>query len=142
MVGALIFVGACRGSAAPTMFDDFGTFNGARVEVLATGGFAGRSIADRVSHDDRAYMHTGTDTATGTLAATTTDSLFNIVLGQARGLKDDYGLTANAADMFTYTVRITTPSGTKASHADDGTMPLQLRAIVEAVRGTISAARK
>ena len=145
-------VSACAGSAGPSL-NDFGSFDGAKVEVVAQGGIAALSISDKVSHDDRAYTHVQrqicstscpapTDSASGTLSGTKTDSLFTIVFAKAPGLKDDYGITGQAADMFVYTVRVTTASATKTIRADDGTMPPELRQIVSAVRGTISAARQ
>jgi hypothetical protein len=132
---------------------DFSSFTGARVEVLAEGGIAALSISDRITHDDRTFAHVQrrvctascpapSDSASGVLTAAKTDSVFTIIAANAPGLKDDYGITGQAADMFVYTVRLTTSTGTKTIRADDGTMPQPLRRIVDAVRGTISAARQ
>jgi len=132
---------------------DVGSFNGAKVEITAEGGFAALSVVHRVEHDTRAFVYAqdrlcGTtcgaplDSASGTLPATTTDSLFNIVLQNARRLpKDDYGITRNGADMMSYTIRLTSQGRVRTIHADDGTLPEPARQIVSAVRETISAVR-
>ena len=57
-------------------------------------------------------------------------------------LKDDYGLTRNAADMFEYTVRVTANSQTKTIRFDDNTMPEPMRQILSAVQSSVSAARR
>jgi hypothetical protein len=152
-----ILLAACSraGTASgPVAVDDFGSFNNAVVEVSAEGGIAALSIRHRVSHDDHAYAYSQRhlcaqncgapmDTASGTLTPAVTDSLFNIVLEQARSLdKSDYGTTTNAADMMTYTVTITANGTVKTTRADDGTMPPPMRQIVASVRDVIAAARK
>lgn len=151
-------VAACSSSTTTTArpdaaFDNFGTFNGAKVEVVAEGGIAALSVTDRVDHDSRAYVHVTrrlcdkncaapTDSASGVAPANVVDSLFNIVLAQKYGFKDDYGTTRNGADMMVYTVRISSEGSTKTIRADDGTMPGALHQVVDAVRGTVAAARK
>src|SRR5262245_61251142 len=92
-----------REPGRPDRVDNFGSFNGAKVDVLAEGGFAGLSLHHAVGHDDRAYVYTNRhlcgqscgaplDSASGTLSPAATDSLFNIVLGRDPfSLKDDYG---------------------------------------------------
>jgi len=133
--------------------DDFGSFNGARVEVLAEGGIFPLSVNNVVRHDDRYFLFTqrrlcndtcaATDSASGSLSAGVTDSLFNIVVAASPfALKDDYGSTHGAADMMDYTIRVTLGGSTKTIRADDGTMPEPLRRIVTVVRESISAARK
>ena len=148
---------ACSSTAPlsdPARVDRFGSFNGAQVEVLAEGGFAALSVHHVVSHDDRAYLYTNRhlcatscgaplDSASGTLSAAASDSLFNIVLAQDPfALKDDYGTTKGGADMFGYTVRVTADGKTKTVRFDSGTMPAEMRTILEAVEGIIAAARR
>ena len=151
---ALAFAGACA-STSPTLDGntDVGSLNGAKVEITAEGGFAALSVVHRVEHDTRAFAYTQgrlcgatcgapMDSASGTLSPSRTDSLFNIVLQNARALtKDDYGITRNGADMMSYTIRVTSDGHVRTIHADDGTLPEAARQIVSAVRETISAAR-
>ena len=111
-------------------------------------------LTDRVvRHDDRFFLYTRRqlcgqtcgapmDSVTGTLSPAATDSLFNVVWAQSPfTLRDDYGTTNGAADMISYTLRMTFDGTTKTIRADDGTMPPPMRQIVDAIRGTISAAR-
>jgi hypothetical protein len=161
VLGALaltVGAAACSSSSTTTArpdvaFDSFGTFNGARVEVVAEGGIAALSIRDRVDHDSRAWIHVTrhlcdrncpapTDSASGLAPANAIDSLFSIVLARKDGLQDDYGTTRNGADMMTYTVRISSAGSTKTIRADDGTMPTALRQVVDAVRATVSQTKK
>jgi hypothetical protein len=130
------------------------TLNGAKVDILAEGGFAALSVHHVVSHDDRGFVYSmrhlcdkncgaPSDTASGTLSAAASDSLFNIVVAaDPFSLKDDYGPTHGGADMFSYTVRVTTASRAKTIRFDDGTMPPEMRRILQAVQGIVSAARK
>ncbi|HMA24356.1 MAG: protealysin inhibitor emfourin [Gemmatimonas sp.] len=134
--------------------DDFGALNASKIELVAEGGIAALLITDVVRHDDRFYLHTirhlctqtcaaPLDSATGTLSASAADSLFSLVWAQSPfSLKDDYGTMNVAADAMTYTLRMTFDGTTKTVRADDGTMPPQMRQIVDVLRGTISAARK
>ncbi len=152
IVGAAACSSSSTSAARPDVaVDGFGTFNGAKVEVVAEGGIAALSVTDRVDHDSRTWVHVTrrlcdrncpapTDSASGVAPANVVDSLFNIVLAQKYGFKDDYGTTRNGADMMTYTVRISSEGSTKTIHADDGTMPGALRQVVDAVRGTVSPA--
>lgn len=154
LVAAVAACSSTRSTNGPVAVNDFGSFNGAVVDVTTEGGIAAISMHHRVSHDDRAYVFAQrhlcaqncpppSDSASGTLAASVTDSLFNIVLEQAPfGLKDDYGITGQAADMFVYTVKVTANGITKTIRADDGTMPQPMRQIVASVRDVIAAARK
>lgn len=133
---------------------DLATFNGAKVEVVAEGGIAALATNHSVRHDDRFFVFVRRhicsancaapmDSASGTLAPAAADSLFGVILSQSPfELKDDYGPTRGGADMMGYTVRITSGGKTKTVHADDGTMPPPMRRIVEAVRETISGARR
>ena len=156
---ALAAGAACSGGgpgsiAAIRVDDDFGVLNAAKIELVAEGGIAALLITDVARHDDRFYLHTmrhlcsqtcaaPLDSATGTLSAPAADSLFTLVWAQSPfSLKDDYGTMNGAADMMTYTLRMTFDGTTKTVRADDGTMPPQMRQIVDALRGTISAARK
>lgn len=128
--------------------------SGAMVEVTAEGGIAALSSRQRVQHDDLHFVLVqrricGTtcsppmDSASGTLNAGAADSLFAIVLDQARRLeKDDYGTTRNGADMMTYTIVVTADGRTRTIRGDDGTMPEPARRILAAVRESISAARR
>src|SRR5882672_1496030 len=152
---AAVSIAACSRSGSigdPALrVDNFGSFNGAKVEVTREGGIAALAINHVVKHDDRAFVYTmrhlcGTtcgaplDSASGNLSAATTDSLFNIVLAQdAFSLKDDYGTSRGAADMMEYTVRVTSGGTVKTIRADDGTMPEPLRRIVQSVTEIVSA---
>jgi hypothetical protein len=134
--------------------DDFGVLNAAKIELVEEGGFAALLTDQIVRHDDRFFLFTRRqicgqvcaaplDSATGTLSAPAADSLFSVVWAQSPfALKDDYGTTVGGADMVTYTVRMTFDGTTKTVRADDGTMPPQMRQIVDVIHGTISAARK
>jgi hypothetical protein len=147
---------ACTSSGNPgdpVLLGDFGSFNQATVEVTAEGGLAALTVHHIVQHDDRSYLFTqrricaqscgaALDSASGTLTPAATDSLFNIVLAQSPFLlKDNYGTTQGGADMMTYTLTISAEGNVKTIRADDGTMPPQMRQIVQSVRETISAAR-
>lgn len=151
---ALGFAAACASNGPTRGGDtDAGSLSGAKVEIVATGGIAALSVTHRVDHDTRAFGYTQgrlcgascpapTDSASGMLSPSTTDSLFNVVVKDAGALsKDDYGITQNGADMMSYTIRIITAGGARTIRADDGTLPDPARQIIAAVRETISAAR-
>jgi hypothetical protein len=141
-------------SIAAIRVDDFGALNDAKIELVAEGGIAALLINEAARHDDRFYLRTmrhlcgptcppALDSTSGTLSASAADSLFSIVRAQSPfSLKDDYGTTGGAADMMIYTLRMTFDGTAKTVRADDGSMPPQMRQIVDALRGTISAARK
>lgn len=152
----LLLVAGCSGTRAPAeaaLFDSFGSFNGMTVEVTAQGGFAAQAVRYGVQHDDRSYVFSQRrlcgaqcgaplDSASGTLTAAATDSLFNIVLSEARQItKSDYGTTTGGADMMTYTLTLTSEGKTQTVRADDGTMPEPMRRILQSVREMIFAAR-
>ena len=156
---ALLAAALCGCSSAAVVSesprtDNLPTFNGATINVLAEGGFAALAVRHMVTHDDRKYLYTNRhlcaqpcgaplDSASGTLAPGAADSLFNIVLTQNPfALKDDYGTTRNGADMFSYTVQISAEGKSKTVRFDDGTMPDEMRAILEAVEGIVAAARR
>lgn len=151
---AAVAVVACSssGEASDPAVSFFRTSNGATVEVTALGGIAGAREHQLVRRDDRTYATSlrygsgsgsALDTASGTLSAAAADSLFDIIFEQSPfSLQDDYGDTHGAADAMIYTLVVTADGRTKAIHADDVTMPPQMRRIVESVRGTISAARR
>lgn len=154
---ALFVAAACGGATSrlePAVpLSDFGTFNGGRIELVSTGGFAALVQTDIVTHDDRRFVHvfrricTGKcaapiDSASGSLGAAAADSLFNIALANVAGLKDDYGTEHGAVDAAAYALTISNVSGRKTVRADDVSMPPPMRAIVEALRAPISAARK
>jgi hypothetical protein len=154
-VAASLALGACAGSTVSPSIrtDSFGTLNGAHIELTATGGIAALATNWRAAHDDRSYSFVRRhicattcgapmDSASGALTAVAADSLFTVVwaLGPM-DLKDDYGLTPGAADMFEYSLRVTFDGTTKAVHADDGTMPLAMRKILTTLGATIDSAR-
>ena len=159
-VTSLVTLAACSANTSATTasgndpLSDFGSFNGARVEVLAQGGIAAIDLKDAASHDDRSYVRVQRhicaqdcgapmDSASGVMSAAASDSMFNIVLEQARLLdRTDYGVTKGGADMMSYTLRITASGSTRTITADDGTMPDAMRRIVDVVRTTIAAARR
>jgi hypothetical protein len=129
-------------------------FRGARIEVVQEGGFAALAIRRAVTHDDRVYVTSTrrlcttncaapTDSAVGTLTAGATDSLFTAIAAQDPfSFKDNYGATQGAADMFTYTVRITANGKSKSVRFDDGSMPEPMQKILLAVQTTLFAARR
>jgi hypothetical protein len=147
---------ACSNRATTAILSrDFGTLNGAEVELTEVGGFAARSTTQLVRHDDGYFSYVAkplcapacpampVDSASGSLTHAASDSLFSIIVAASPGsLRDDYGATPNSADMVTYTLRISTANGVKTIRADDGTMPAPMRQIVEAVHGIIAAARQ
>jgi len=159
-IASLMILAACSANtSAPVAsgndpLGDFATFNGARVEVSAQGGLAGIYLKDAASHDDRSYVRVQRhicaqncgapmDSTAGVMSAAATDSLFNIVLEQARLLdKTDYGATKGGADMMFYTLKVTAGGSTRTVTADDGTMPDAMRRIVDVVRTSIAAAQR
>jgi emfourin len=156
-VALAAFAAACSNSgttSGPSALNDFGSFNQAAVQITAEGGIAALSQTHRVSHDDRGFVYVmrhlcaqncgaPLDSASGALTANVSDSLFNIVLEQARQLsKDDYGINGQAADAMVYTLTITANGVVKTVRADDTTMPQPMRQIVSSVQGVIQAARK
>lgn len=157
MVAAFAFA-ACTHrdptSAAPAVRNsDFGTLNAAKLELTAEGGIAALQTRYSVDHDSRAYAYSRRqfcsdncgaplDTASGALSPAAADSLFSLVWAESPySLRDDYGRTANAADMVTYTLSVTFDGNTKRISADDGTMPGAMRRIVDATAGIVAAAR-
>lgn len=132
---------------------DFGTLNGAKLDLIADGGIAALHVSYSVDHDTRLFAYSQRhicstncgaplDTASGTLSPAAADSLFSLVWAESPyRLRDDYGKTANAADMMTYTLSLTFDGTAKTIRADDGTMPDAMRKIVDAARGIVSAAR-
>jgi hypothetical protein len=155
LLSSLVLGAACSSTSATStvQFDDFGSFNGAKVEVLAEGGIAALSQLDRIDHDSRGFVHVvrhlcanncgaPMDSAQGTISAAAADSLFNILLSRKILYKEDYGTTRNSADMMGYIVRITSGGTTKSIKGDDGTIPESLREVISAIRGAVSAARK
>jgi hypothetical protein len=157
IVGALVAVSvlACaHKTPAPTApLDSFGTLNGARIEITAEGGIAALSTNWRASHDDRSFAYARRhicgptcpapfDSASGILSPAAADSLFSVIWSLTPSqLRDDYGLTPGAADMFEYVLRVTFDGTTKTVHADDGTMPAAMRQIVSLLAATIDSAR-
>ncbi|HEY4219182.1 MAG TPA: hypothetical protein VGM67_18695 [Gemmatimonadaceae bacterium] len=147
-------IAACTGRPATgVLTGDFGSFNGASVALTEEGGIAALSSTRAVRHDDRFFSYvqrhicatvcpTPLDTASGSLSAAATDSLFTIVFSPAAlDLESNYGTTPNSADMISYTLTLAANGNTKVVRADDGTMPAPMRQIVNALHGAISAAR-
>src|SRR4051812_9781272 len=110
---------ACSHSASigdPASAKELTGLAGATIEVSREGGFAALAITHAVKHDDGAYVYVQRrlcgsscgvplDSASGTLSASTADSLFTIVLAQDPfSLREDYGATRGGADMMTYVI--------------------------------------
>lgn len=157
MIAAALITSACAGRAtssdSPVANDQFGTLNGAVVELESSGGFAALATVYHAAHDDRSYAYAQRrvcstncgaplDSASGTLAPNVADSLFSIVVAASPQLEPEYGRTAGGADMLDYTLRMTMEGRTKTVHADDGTMPDAMRRVVDALRGVVAAERK
>jgi hypothetical protein len=157
MLTSLLVAGAlgcgAGGVASTDLGGDFGTLNGATLELSVQGGLAGLQIHQLIRHDDRTFVSTTRplctvcgvpfDSTSGILSAAVSDSLFNVVWQRAPfSLKDDYGHTPNSADMQWYTLRVTFNGQTKTITADDGSMPQPMRAINEAMRAVIAAQRR
>lgn len=152
---AIVVSAVACASSGPTIDGrtDFGSLNGAKVEITSEGGIAALSISQRLDHDSRTFSYRqgrlcGTtcpapiDTASGTLSPTLADSVFAVVLDQARALsKDDYGATQSGADMMTYTIRVTADGRMKTIRGDDGTLPDPAHRILSTVREAIATAR-
>jgi len=155
---AAFAIGACTRSTSATSVpsrpvDAFGALDGAHIELLDEGGIAALSTTWRVSHDDASFVYARRhlcaatcpapmDSASGFFAPPTADSLFNVVWSLSpMQLRDDYGSTRGAADMFEYTLRVTFGGATKTVHADDGTMPAEMRQIIAVLGATIDSAR-
>lgn len=148
-------VAACSSANLVTTVDDRALFNlRSSIDLTAEGGIAALAVHHAARNDDRAFVFTQRqicgekcgaplDSASGTLAAAASDSLFDVAVAQTPLLtKDDYGITQGGADMMTYTLTVTLGNSTRTIRADDGTMPEPMRAIVQSLRATISAARK
>src|SRR3954468_16930441 len=86
---------AASSSTAEIANNDFTSLNGASVEIVAEGGIAALTVTHRAEHDSRAFAFSqqhicGTtcaapmDSASGVLSPATADSMFTIVLEQAR----------------------------------------------------------
>jgi hypothetical protein len=129
-------------------------FSGAKIEVVQEGGFAALAIRRAVTYDDRVFVASTrrmctsncgapTDSASGMLTVGATDSLFTAIVAQDPfSLKGDYGVTQGAADMSTYTVRITANGKSKSVRFDDGSMPEPMQKILLALQTTLFAARR
>ena len=94
---ALLFAGtvACSNHASTgVLFNDFGTLNGAEVQLTEVGGFAARSVMHLVRHDDGFFSYVQkplcapacptapVDSASGSLTHAASDSLFSIILAR------------------------------------------------------------
>jgi hypothetical protein len=144
----------CAGAntvAAPDLSRDFGSLNGATLELSSAGGIAGLQVHQLIRHDDRTYVSTTRricspacgapiDSISGTLSTAADDSLFNIAWEQTPfSLNDDYGHTLGGADMMSYALTVSFNGRTKTIAADDGTMPPQMRTIISSMRAIITA---
>jgi hypothetical protein len=131
------------------------SYSSAEVELVADGGLGGLTMRSLVRGTGPTFLQTthricsvpscqpAIDSAAGGLRAGAADSLFSAIDREDPfSLKEDYGHTVGAADMFSYTMRVTIGARTKTIHADDGTMPEPMRRISAALRATISAARR
>lgn len=128
--------------------------NGAAIELTAEGGIAALSVHHIAHGQDRSFAFAQRhicdkqcgaplDSASGILTNAANDSLFATALSKALLLdKEDYGTTQGGADMMTYVLKVSSGGITRTARADDGTMPEPMRAIVQSLRETISAARK
>jgi hypothetical protein len=130
-------------------------FANAEVEIVGVGGLGGFMTTSRVRRTGPDFLQTrhricsvpqcqaALDSATGELNAEKANALFaEIDASDPFALRDDYGITRGAADMITYTMRVTIGGRTKTVQADDGTMPPAMRKIDSALRATIDAARR
>jgi hypothetical protein len=144
----------CAGAntvASPDLSDDFGSLNGATLELSSAGGIAGLQVHQLIRHDERTYVSTTRricspacgapiDSISGILSAAADDSLFNIAWEQTPfSLNGDYGHTLGGADMVSYALTVSFNGRTKTIAADDGTMPPQMRTIITSMRGMITA---
>jgi hypothetical protein len=161
-VGALMVsttIMACASTMTATQSGSVATqpqssLSGAKIDVVQEGGFAALAIRRAVTRDDRAYVTSTrglcnsncgvpTDSASGTLTAGATDSLFAAIVAQDPfSLKDDYGVTKGSADMFRYTVHITANGKSKSVRFDDGSIPEPMQKILLALQTTLFAARR
>ena len=160
LVGAFsaLAITACSTTAAtlgPDTAARAPAYSTSEVEIDGEGGLGGFATHWFVSGSERSYLYTmhricsvpnwqpAVDSASGAIAADAADSLSAQIDRSAPfSLSDDYGITVGGADMITYTVRITVGSRTKTIRADDGTMPVPVRRILDAVRTTITSARR
>jgi hypothetical protein len=151
---AVAATAACS-STAPSTDVARASYAAAEVEIVADGGLGGFTMRSFVRGSGPAFLYTmhricsvpscqaALDSASGSVGVSAADSLFAVVEREAPfNLRDDYGRTVGAADMFTYTMRVKIGDRTKTVHADDGTMPAPMRRIAEALRATIAAARR
>jgi hypothetical protein len=146
-------IAACSSSNAVTVIDDSGLNDVPSVELTAEGGIAALSVHHLV-RSSGSFVYTQRqicgqtckaplDSASGTLALSTTDSLFTAILAQSPfSLNDDYGTTQGGADMMTYVLKVNGLGHRKTIRADDGTMPAAMRQIVQTLRTTVANARK
>jgi hypothetical protein len=157
---ALIFaaaaiVVACSSSGTAIDPAVLATHATSEVEIVADGGLGGFTTQSLVRGNGPSFLYTmhricsvpscqpAIDSAAGSVAAASAESLFAAVDRESPfSLKDDYGLTVGAADMFTYTLRVKIGDRVKTIRADDGTMPAPMRRIAESLRATIAAARR
>jgi hypothetical protein len=134
---------------------DHARYVSAEIELVGEGGLAAFATRHRVRGDGPSYLYTrhricsvpscqpAIDSAAGTLATRSADSLFALAEGlNVFSLKDDYGITVGGADMITYSLRVNVGGRSKTIRADDGTMPEPMRKLTDAVRATIDAARR
>jgi hypothetical protein len=157
IISAIAGAAACSSSPHSVTADDpgFDVVPVVSVEVYATGGIAGLVTDWRIVRPTRQFFYVNRrsctsagcpaalDSAAGTLSQAAIDSIFNVVIPRdTAGTVRDYGTTPNAADMRQYVVRVTNGDQTTDLRADDGTMPPPMRAMIDAVRGTIAAARQ
>jgi hypothetical protein len=83
-----------------------------------------------------------TDSASGALSPEALESVFDsVAAGKFFELRDDYGATPNAADMFIYELVVRMGDQVKTVRGDDGSRPEGLRRMEEHIQRTIESAR-
>jgi hypothetical protein len=148
---------ACSQAAPSAIVDDRALFRtSTRVEVQESGGFAALETDWVVDQESGRYLMTrrricqgatcppAMDSTSGTLDRAAADSLFAAIARDTTGLSAaDFGTTRNGADMISYVLRVGVNGDTRIdARADDGTMPPPMYRIIQAVRATVTAARK
>jgi hypothetical protein len=154
VAAALLTASACHPSAelattetgAATDVSDF------RLTIVQSGGIAGTMTTATVDGATMTYTLVGgpcapeascspADTVSGPLPERDVRALRSIVAAEWNSLRDDYGRTEGAADLFDYEVDFRLGDRTKRVTADDLSMPDALRTIRDALFQAIDSAR-
>jgi hypothetical protein len=123
-----------------------------RLTIVQSGGIAGATTAASVDGATMTYTLVGgrcapdtpcsaADTVTGPLPERDVRALRSLVAAEWSSLRDDYGRTEGAADLFEYELDLRLGDRTKRVTADDMSMPESLRAIRDALFQAIDSAR-